>query len=111
MREADVHYRCNAKTLPGKPDISVKKYRLALDVHGCFWHGHANCKNFRIPKSNEAFWINKITRNVARDAENARQFRALGFDYFEIWECQLEKGELGTVERFIALYHQRRNSD
>ena len=55
-----IRFRKNVKDLPGKPDIAIKKYKLALNVHGCFWHGHQNCKKFRLPKTNVEFWKTKI---------------------------------------------------
>ena len=82
-----VRYRCNVKTLPGKPDIAVSKYRLALNIHGCFWHGHSDCPKFRLPKTNQYYWKKKIERNCERDEEVRRDMALLNFDYFEIWEC------------------------
>ena len=61
-----VRYRCNVRDLPGRPDITIKKYKLALNVHGCFRHGHQNCKNFRLPKTNVEFWKTKIETNIKR---------------------------------------------
>ena len=58
-----VRYRKNCKNILGKPDISIKKYKIAIFVHGCFWHGHTGCPNFRLPKSNTIYWKNKIKKN------------------------------------------------
>lgn len=71
-------FRLCQKNLPGKPDIVLKKYRTVIFVHGCFWHGHKNCKNARIPKSNVEFWKNKIERNKQRFAEVSRQLQEQG---------------------------------
>ena len=60
-------YRKNDKKLPGSPDIVLPKYKTVIFVNGCFWHGHKGCKHFVWPKSNEAFWKNKIETNIARD--------------------------------------------
>ena len=88
LKKSGVFYRCHAKDLPGKPDISIKKYKLALDVHGCFWHGHLDCKKSKLPKTNTEFWQNKINQNRARDTRTTELFKEIGFDYFVIWECE-----------------------
>lgn len=81
-------FRLCQKNLPGKPDIVLKKYRTVIFVHGCFWHGHKNCKNARIPKSNVEFWKNKIERNKQRFAEVSRQLQEQGWKVVVIWECE-----------------------
>lgn len=81
-------FRLCQKNLPGKPDIVLKKYKIVIFVHGCFWHGHENCKNARIPKSNVEFWKNKIERNKQRFNEVAGQLRAQGWKVVVIWECE-----------------------
>lgn len=63
-------YRLNVKSVPGKPDIVMRKYRTAIFVNGCFWHGHEGCKQFVLPKTNTDFWQNKIENNRARDQRN-----------------------------------------
>ena len=62
-----LRYRKNVKTLPGKPDVVLKKYKTVIFVNGCFWHGHQGCKYFVMPKSNTEYWNKKITGNVERD--------------------------------------------
>lgn len=79
------------RTLPGKPDLVLPKYRSVVFVHGCFWHGHPNCPAFRLPKSRVDFWQAKITGNQARDRRNERALRALGWHVVTIWECALRK--------------------
>lgn len=63
-------YRINVKTLPGKPDIVLPKYKTIIFVNGCFWHGH-NCKKGKLPSSNTDFWKEKISNNKSRDAKNS----------------------------------------
>ena len=87
-------FRICQPCLPGKPDIVLKKYKSAIFVHGCFWHGHDNCKNARIPKSNVEFWTNKIKRNKERFAEVKRQLELEGWKVIVIWECELTKGKI-----------------
>lgn len=85
------HYRVNDKRLPGAPDIVLPKYRTVIFVHGCFWHGHKDCKNASTPKTNTAFWTAKIQRNQQRDQEVWRQLEAKGWSVVIVWECQLKK--------------------
>ena len=92
-------YRVNDKRLPGKPDIVLPKYRTAIFVHGCFWHGHKDCKNYTVPKTNTDFWTAKITRNQQRDQDTWRQLEAKGWYVIIVWECELKKQRLQeTVE-------------
>ena len=84
-------YRLNVKSVPGKPDIVLRKYRTAIFVNGCFWHGHEDCTKFVVPKSNTEFWISKIERNRERDTENYKSLHDAGWYVIVIWECQLKK--------------------
>jgi DNA mismatch endonuclease, patch repair protein len=79
------------RTLPGRPDLVLPKYRTVIFVHGCFWHGHEHCHHFRLPKSRRAFWKAKIEGNQARDLRNENAIRALGWHVVTIWECALKK--------------------
>ena len=99
-------YRVNDKRLPGSPDIVLPKYRTVIFVHGCFWHGHKDCKNATTPKSNTEFWKTKITRNQQRDQEVWRQLEAKGWSVIIVWECQLKKAVLEeTIQRVDAEIH------
>ena len=80
-------YRLYVKSLPGCPDIVMRKWRTAIFVNGCFWHGH-EC-NKRRPVTNAQFWRDKITRNRERDARNQESLRASGWHVIVVWECQL----------------------
>ena len=99
-------YRVNDKRLPGTPDIVLPKYRTVIFVHGCFWHGHKDCKNATTPKTNTEFWKTKITRNQQRDQEVWRQLEAKGWSVIIIWECQLKKSILEeTIHRVELEIH------
>lgn len=83
-------YRLNNPRLPGKPDIVLRKYRTCVFVNGCFWHGHENCKYFRLPKTNTDFWRKKIVRNRERDKQEQKQLAKMGWHSITIWECELK---------------------
>ena len=86
-----LRYRKNVRSLPGKPDIVLRKYKTVVFVNGCFWHGHSNCKYFVMPKSNVEFWQEKISRTIMRDNEAYEKLEDLGWNVLTIWECQLKK--------------------
>ena len=85
-----LRYRKNVRSLPGKPDIVLKKYNTIIFVNGCFWHKH-NCGRFVMPSSNTEYWSKKINGNVERDKTNAEQLAELGWRIITVWECQLKK--------------------
>ena len=92
-------YRLNHPRLPGQPDLVLRKYRTVIFVNGCFWHGHENCKYFRLPKTNIDFWQKKIERNKERDKKEQCQLAAMGWHCITIWECQLKpKIRMQTLE-------------
>jgi DNA mismatch endonuclease, patch repair protein len=83
-------YRLHRADLPGKPDIVLPGRKLALFVHGCFWHGHDCPRGARVPKQNRDYWVAKIDRNRARDAKSHEALVALGWRVETIWECELK---------------------
>lgn len=85
-----LRYRKNVRSLPGKPDIVLKKYYTVIFVNGCFWHKH-DCGRFVMPSSNREYWSKKINGNVERDKSNAVQLSELGWRIITVWECQLKK--------------------
>ena len=82
-----------AKALAGRPDIVLPKYHTVIFVHGCFWHGHKNCKYFVIPKTNTEWWMNKIHKNVNNDRKNKKKLTKLGWRVIEVWECELKSNK------------------
>jgi DNA mismatch endonuclease (patch repair protein) len=81
-------YRLNVSSLPGKPDIVLKKYNSVIFVNGCYWHGH-DCKDGHLPKSNIEFWKDKIDKNIERDKLNCKLLQDTGWNVIIIWECEL----------------------
>ena len=95
-------YRLNRKDLPGTPDIVLPGRRLAIFVHGCFWHGHDCRRGSRVPKANREYWTAKVARNVARDQRAAAELTAAGWRVETIWECDLKDGD-ALSERLRSL--------
>jgi DNA mismatch endonuclease (patch repair protein) len=81
-------FRLHCTDLPGKPDITLSKYKAVVFVHGCFWHRHSRCKYAYTPKTNLKFWRGKFTDNLRRDRSMRRKLRRLGWQVIVIWECQ-----------------------
>ena len=121
-------YRLNVKSVPGKPDIVMRKYRTAIFVNGCFWHGHfvefgvenvefgVNSSCCKIPETNREFWVNKIRRNQERDQRNYQLLHDNGWQVIVVWECQLApkmieatmlRVELLLNEHFLALHQPK----
>ena len=71
--------------------LVLPKYKTAILINGCFWHGHQGCRYFVVPKSNTEFWVNKIEKNKQRDNKKIEELRSLGWKVIVIWECQLKK--------------------
>lgn len=88
--EKGFRYRVNVKTLPGKPDIVLPKYRTVIFVNGCFWHGHDGCKHYTVPATNTEFWVEKVRRNKERDAVDVQRLESLSWSVVTIWECELK---------------------
>ncbi len=95
-------YRLHRKDLPGSPDIVLPGRRLALFVHGCFWHGHDCARGSRVPKANRPYWEGKIARNRARDIAAREALQAGGWTVATLWECEL-KDEAALEARLAAL--------
>ena len=83
-------YRLNREDLPGRPDIVLAGRRLAIFVHGCFWHGHDCARGARIPKSNRDYWVAKVARNRTRDLAAREALAAAGWRVETVWECELK---------------------
>ncbi|WP_112356481.1 very short patch repair endonuclease [Agrobacterium tumefaciens] len=97
LHKAGFRFRLHAKDLPGKPDIILPKYRIAIFVHGCFWHRHAGCRNATMPSTRPEFWAAKFEGNVERDARNAAALEAAGWTVITVWECDLKSDPEAVV--------------
>ena len=93
LRPIATGYRLHRADIPGKPDVAFVGRRLAIFVHGCFWHGHDCKRGARAPKTNADYWRAKIARNVARDERNRDALAAGGWRTLTVWECELADAE------------------
>ena len=87
--------------LPGKPDVVLPRYKAVIFVHGCFWHGHKNCRRAALPATRTEFWAEKIAGNAQRDASALRKLEELGYRPLVVWQCELKDIE-GLRRRLTA---------
>ena len=92
-------FRKNDKRYPGKPDIVLPKYHVAIFVHGCFWHRHEGCKDATTPKTRTEFWLEKFDKNVKNDQIKQEKLRELGWKVIVIWECELKRSFQKTMDK------------
>lgn len=102
LHSAGFRYRLDARDLPGRPDIVLPKWRTAVFVHGCFWHGHAGCGLFRVPKTRTEWWSAKITANVGRDHAAVETLLELGWRVAVVWECALRARLYETLDALVT---------
>lgn len=101
-----LRYIPNDKSLPGKPDLVFKSRKVAVFVHGCFWHGHEKCSNWRLPRSKIEYWAAKINGNRQRDKRIIYRLRRLGWRVHVLWACRLDEARLGRL--YLAIAEQSR---
>ena len=103
-------YGVNSKSVPGHPDIYMKKYNTAVFVHGCFWHRHEGCKYAYMPKSRVEFWLKKFEANVKRDELVRKELASKKIKVLIVWECTIkrmkkdkktEEEEISLIEKFL----------
>jgi DNA mismatch endonuclease, patch repair protein len=97
-------YRLHVKELPGKPDIVLPKFKTVIFINGCFWHGHTNCKYFKLPNTRRLWWKTKIQNTIANDDINMELLTLRGWHVITIFECEL-KGNLikTTLEKMMIV--------
>lgn len=103
LHRRGLRFRLHRRDLPGCPDIVLPVYRVAILVHGCFWHGHTDCKRATLPKARASFWAEKIAANRERDARTTRALEALGWRPLIVWECEIGSASLAALYQAITL--------
>jgi len=97
LRKRGLKFRTNVTSLPGKPDIAIKKYKIAIFLDSCFWHGcQLHC---RMPKSNTEYWQKKIERNKKRDILITENYKQMGWNVLRIWEHELKENFESTIDK------------
>ncbi|MEO7486677.1 MAG: DNA mismatch endonuclease Vsr [Ferruginibacter sp.] len=95
-------YRLHDKKLPGKPDLVLRKYGTVIFIHGCFWHGHSDCKYYVVPKTRTDWWLKKINGNIANDEKAVKALKKDGWKIITVWECDLIPAKVGRkLERLL----------
>ena len=103
IHSAGFRYRLHSPLLPGRPDLVFPRYRLAVFVNGCFWHGHS-CSRARRPTTNIEYWGPKLDENIRRDQRNLVALKQEGWLASTIWECTLEED---TTQLILCLHAMR----
>jgi len=91
-------FRINVNTMPGKPDIVLRKYKTIIFIHGCFWHGHKNCSKAKLPTTNTEFWTTKILGNIKRDIKLNSELKQQGWQIITVWECKTKNSKIFAKE-------------
>ena len=89
LHKMGYRFRLYRKDLPGKPDITLPKYKKVIFVHGCFWHGHTDCPRSKRPTTNKKFWREKLDKNRERDKASIDNLKELGWDVLVVWTCEV----------------------
>ncbi|MGG2482818.1 very short patch repair endonuclease [Brevibacillus borstelensis] len=104
-----LRFRKNVKSLTGKPDVAIKKYKIVMFIDSCFWHGcPLHCK---IPKSNVEYWTSKIQRNIQRDLEVNEYYKKIGWNVIRIWEHELKNDFQGTIDKIVLKIKEKTQVD
>ncbi len=96
-------FRIHRKDLPGKPDITLPKYKKVIFIHGCFWHGHPGCSRSKRPVTNQEFWREKLDKNIERDKVSVNALIQLGWDVLIIWSCEVKNIKKLKIKLFSFL--------
>ena len=91
LHRVGIRYRTNDRSLPGRPDIVIPRARTAVFVHGCYWHRHEGCHKATTPRTNTDFWLEKFSRNRARDEAARIELERRGYRVLTFWQCDVER--------------------
>ena len=104
LHKKGFRFRLHIKTLPGSPDLVLRKHNAVIFVNGCFWHQHEGCKAAHLPKTRQEFWSKKFARNVARDQKVLYQLKVLGWRVAIVWECGVKKNIRKATLQYLAAW-------
>ena len=102
LHRAGLRFRKNVKSLPGKPDIVLSRYRAIVRVQGCYWHRHEGCRFATTPATRKSFWLEKFRDTVRRDSNTQHALEKLGWRVFTVWECEMRQNPNKAAERLIV---------
>ncbi len=98
-------YKLHDKTLPGRPDVVLPRYRTVIFIHGCFWHGHEDCKYARLPATRTEWWQQKIEINICNDEKAVSSLRAAGWRTITVWGCRLKPATIEqTLQELLGIF-------
>lgn len=97
-----LRFKLHDKSLVGRPDIVLPKFKTVVFIHGCFWHGHKNCKYFVVPKTRTKWWKGKIETNATNDTKYARELKKQGWKVITVWECKLKSRQRNSFLQNIV---------
>lgn len=106
LEALDLTFRTQARGLPGTPDIAFDHERLAVFVHGCYWHRHDGCDRARTPTRDTLVWLDRFRGIVARDQQVTASLGALGWSVFVVWECEIRRDHDVAAARVASVLHQ-----
>lgn len=106
-----LRYRLHEPGLPGRPDVVFRKQKVAVFVHGCFWHRHEGCRRTTTPKTNRGFWLSKFEANKARDTRNCRDLQLMGWKVVIVWECEIRSSPERAADRVVEFLQCRTRPD
>lgn len=107
LHRLGLRYRTHIDSLPGSPDIVFPKAKVAIFVHGCYWHRHEGCRLATTPGSNVDFWMDKFRANVVRDKRASRRLRAAGWSVMTVWQCKIKRSPEDAACRIAARVRAR----
>jgi DNA mismatch endonuclease, patch repair protein len=100
-------FRLHRNDLPGRPDLILPRHCTVIFVHGCFWHGHLECKRAKVPSNNATIWAEKLQRNRDRDARRVVDLRELGWRVLTVWECECADADMLRTRLMLDLADTR----
>lgn len=101
LHAAGLRFRLHAASLPGRPDLVIRKHQTVVFIHGCFWHGHKGCRYFKMPATNSEFWQHKIRMNIERDLRQVAVLLNMGWRVAIVWECAVRADPDSAVHRLV----------